>query len=107
MAATKFVRREMNFAGRRDSLALPPSHLLEPNPLRNVIMRGAIEFAVMSVPELLRCDRPTCKACEAPMRAARLEPRTKHRDSELQVFVCTDCGLYQLVRPKLPTRSAA
>jgi hypothetical protein len=41
------------------------------------------------------------------MRTARLEARTKQSSSELQVFLCSDCGLYQLVRPKISARTAA
>jgi len=61
----------------------------------------------MSVQEALHPDRPTCKACGAAMRIARLESRPRQPRSEPQVFVCTDCGLYELVRPKLAARTAA
>gem|GEM_PF-4313451 len=40
------------------------------------------------------------------MRIARLESRPQ-KPTDLQVFVCSDCGLYHLVRPEISTRTAA
>jgi RNase P subunit RPR2 len=61
----------------------------------------------MPVQDTILSDRPMCKACEAPMRAARLELRAKQPSSGLQVFVCSECGLCQLVRPQISAKTAA
>jgi len=61
----------------------------------------------MAAQQAILSDRPMCKACEAPMRAARLELRAKQPSSRLQIFVCSACGLYQLVRPQISAKTAA
>jgi hypothetical protein len=40
------------------------------------------------------------------MRIVRLESRPK-QPAELGVFLCSDCGLYQLVRRNISTRQTA
>jgi hypothetical protein len=41
------------------------------------------------------------------MRSTKLDARAKSPRSELRVFLCLGCGLYQLVRPKMFSKTAA
>jgi hypothetical protein len=42
------------------------------------------------------------------MRITRFQPRReKGAVTELRVFLCSDCGLYQLVRRNISTRQTA
>ena len=62
---------------------------------------------MFSLQETAPPNRPACKSCACAMGLVRLDAQRKQPSSELRVFVCSDCGLYQLVRPKMFSKTAA